>query len=216
MTSILIKIIPLDLASTLSPGILALAIILLGSKNYPKARTLAMLCGTLLVAVILAILGFVIGNNVTPGTDPTVRSAIIDMVFGLVFVYYGIKIILSKERKIEPKEGSGAQFFKWFAIGFIISATNFDAVLLNFAAAKEVGDAAINYFDKIILLIINSLFFALPIILPLVAYLIFPKFAGAMLEKLNRVVLKYSRYILFAMFFLFGLYFLIKGIGFFF
>ncbi len=215
MGSILIKIIPLDLAATLSPGILALAIILLSSKVHPKARTFSLLCGTLIVAVIIAVLGFILGNNVTPGTEPTITSAVIDTIFGLVFVYYGIKILLSKERKVKPKESEGYQFFKWFAIGIAISATNFDAVFLSFAAAKEVGDAVINYFDKIMLLAVNVLFFVLPIVLPLALYLIFPKFAGRILEKINRVVLKYNRYILFLMFVIFGIYFLSKGLGFF-
>jgi len=88
-------------------------------------------------------------------------------------------------------------------------------VFLSFAAAKEVGDAVINYFDKIMLLAVNVLFFVLPIVLPLALYLIFPKFAGRILEKINRVVLKYNRYILFLMFVIFGIYFLSKGLGFF-
>src|SRR4030066_421520 len=113
MISLLIKIIPLDLAATLSPGILALVIILLGSKNHPKAKTISL-------------------------------------------------------------------FF-----GILIAATNFDALFLCFAAAREVGEAGINDFSKIILVIVNLIFYTLPLTLPLFIYLIMPDLAQRMLTKFN-------------------------------
>jgi len=214
MASILIKILPLDLAATLSPGVLALAIILLGSKNQPKAKALILLLGMLLVAIAITVFGFILGNNVTPGVEPTLTSAIIDAIFGLFFLFYGFKIILGPERMIKPREEK-VRFWRLFILGFLVSATNFDALFLSFAAAKEVGDAAVHFGAKSILLAVNIFFFTLPIMLPLIIYLLFPEFAGRVLANINRIVLKYSRYILFAMFMIFGIYFLSKSLGFF-
>jgi len=215
MTEVLVKIIPLDLAATLSPGILALTIILLGGEIQPKARSFSFLFGTLIIAIAIAILGFVLGKVATPGIEPTTVSAVIDLIFGLFFLFYGMKILLAKEILIKAEEGRGFHFFKWFVVGIIVSVTNFDAVLLSFAAAKEVGDAVVGDPDKIILLIVNIFFFVLPTTLPIALYLLFPKFAVGVLEKINQVVIKYSRYILFVMFVIFAIYFLYKGIGFF-
>jgi len=216
MTTILIKIIPLDLAATLSPGILALTLILLGSKTHPKIRTFSLLFGTLLVAIAIAILGMTI-SKAAPTAKPTLISATIDLTLGLIFIYFGIKQIFSQERKIKERDDAGGyQIIRWLIIGLVISATNFDAVLLSLAAAKEVGDAAVNDFNKIILLAVNILFFIAPTSLPFILYLIFPRFAAKFLGKLNKIVLKYSRYILFLMFAVFGVYFVYRGIKFWF
>lgn len=215
MASLLIKIIPLDLAATLSPGILALSIILLSGRNKPKEKTFSLLLGTLVIAITIAIAGFFLGQAATPKVGPTLASAIIDCILGIVFILWGFKLLSSKERKIKNQEGGGPEFFKWFTIGIVVSATNFDAVLLSFAAAKEVGNSALGILSLIILLIVNIFFFVLPTSLPMAIDLLFPKFTGLLLEKINRVVLKYSRYILFAMFLIFGIYFLSKSLDFF-
>lgn len=216
MFATLIKIIPLDLAATLSPGILALTLILLGNKNYPKIRTLSLLVGTLIVAAAIIFAGLFLADATPAATGPTLISTIIDLILGLVFVYFGLKQIRSKDRKLNEHESAqGYQILRWLVIGILISATNFDAVLLSLAAAKEVGDAAIDSISKIILMTINALFFVAPTALPLILYLIFPRFAAKSLGKLNAVVFKYSRYILMIMFLIFGLYFLCRGIKYF-
>lgn len=216
MLQLLLKIIPLDLASTLSPGILALSLILLGSKTHPRIRTFSLLVGTMLVAIAIAILGFTISKAAPTAEKPTLISALIDLALGLIFIYFGIKQIFNQERKIkEHDDAGGYQIFRWLIIGIIISATNFDAVLLNLAAAKEVGSSAIKEINKIILLAINILFFIAPTSIPFILYLIFPRFAAKFLGKLDKIVLKYSRYILFLMFMIFSIYFLYRGVVFF-
>lgn len=216
MFSLLIKIIPLGFGAIVGcPMILALALLLLGSKNHAKIRTFAFFFGNLIVAVAVAILGFSLGHSVPESAKPTMISAIIDTILGLFFIIFGIKILFSKDHKVKEKEESGYKIVRWFLIGFLISVTNFDTVLLSLAAAKEIGESAVNEINKIILLIINILFFTAPIGLPLILYLIMPKLARPILEKINQVVFKYSRYILFIMFVGFGIYFCYKGFKFF-
>lgn len=216
MTNVLVKIIPLDLASALSPGILALIIVLLASKNHSKAHIFGFFLGSLLVAIGIALFGFTIGNNFDTDVNPTLSSAIIDFVLGIFFIFYGLKLFFSKEkeRNLDEKEDK-LKIFKWFAIGLLISITNFDAVLLSFASAKIVGDAEIDSFAKWILLIINVLFFILPITLPILLKIIFPKIAESVLTKLNVFLKKYAKYIILIMFLVFGLWFMWKGIKYF-
>jgi putative Mn2+ efflux pump MntP len=215
MASLLVKIIPLDLAAALSPGIFALTLVLLGSQFHPKIRTFSLFLGTLVVAAGLALAGLALGQATPSEVKATLLSAVIDFLLGGIFIFLGIKAVLAKERKVEPKEAPKPQIVKWILIGLVISVTNFDAVFLTLAAAKEVGGSNINEISKIILLLANILFFTLPTTLPLLFYLFLPNLAGRILGKVNHIVLKYSRYVVFVLLVIFGIYFIYRGLKFF-
>ncbi len=216
MFEVLIKVIPLDFAAILSPGILALAIVLLGSKFHPKLKTVSLFVGTLIVAVGIALLGFTLGQTIPAGMGKNSISAIVDLVLGIIFILFGVWMIISKQQAAKSSsKDQEAKIAKWFFVGFVISITNFDAVFFSFTAAREVSKADIGDMSKIIILVVNILFFSLPIWLPLILYLILPDFAERILAKINVFVLKYSKYILFILFLIFGLFFAFRGIEFF-
>lgn len=215
MLTLLAKIIPLDLASTLSPGLLALVIVILGGKNHSKLHVVSLFCGTLLVGISATFIGFALATSVDTGIKQNLTESIIDIVLGIFLIIYGLKVFFSHERKITLKEESDLKIFKWFGLGLVITITNFDALFLNFTAAKEVGNANVTEVAKIFLLGVNLFFFTLPITLPLFLYCVFPNFAGLILAKINRFVLKYSRYIILILFVVFGLFLLWRGVAFF-
>jgi len=215
MVDVLIKIFPLDLASIFSPGILALVIILLAQKEHGLARSIALGLGSLLVAVMLAFLGLKMGQNVQDVNNTKIIDNIVDLVLGAVCLYFGLRSLLYKEKEKNPqsiKTNQSAQIAKWFLIGFVISITNFDAVIFNFSAAKEVGQSTINDLEKTILLIMNSLFFVAPIIIPLVIYLLVPKLADKILKPINDFLTKYGRYIVGIIFIGFAVYLIYQGL----
>jgi hypothetical protein len=215
MLSTLIKIIPLDLAATLSPGILALTIIILGSKNHPRAHVLSLLLGSLAVGIGVSILGYLLGNSVDTDIKPTILSASIDLVFGLILTIFGLKIFFTRDVKIKVKEEQQLKIFKWLSLGFLITITNFDALLLNFTAGRIVGDAEILTIDKWALIIVNLLFFILPITLPVFLQLVMPKIAEQVLASVNHFMIQWGKYIILVMFVAFGIMFLIRGAKFF-
>jgi len=215
MFSALIKIIPLDLAATLSPGILALALLVLGDKNHARTHILSLFSGSLLVGIGVTLLGFVLGNSFNANLHPTVASAIIDLVLGIFFVIYGLRILFSRGKKVSLKEDTRLKVLKWVGIGIATTATNFDALFLIFTASKEVGDAEVNKLAKFVLLVINLFFFTLPITLPLFLKPVFPQKAKLILEKINEFALRYSRYIVFLMFLIFGIFLLYRGLHYF-
>lgn len=216
MLETLAKILPLDLASAMSPIILALCIVLLAKKEHGLSRVVAMGVGSLIVAVALAILGMKLGQNVQDLNNTSAVDNIVDLILAVLFLYFGIRGLTHKENQHQSKvleKSSSRQLAKWFLIGFVISATNFDAVMLNFSAAKEIGQTAINYGEKIILLIIGGIFFTLPILLPLTIFLAVPKLAQKILNPIDAFLGKYGRYIVAVIFLGFAIYLFYKGIS---
>lgn len=216
MIELLCKVIPLDFASTLSPGILALSVILLTDKKFGKIHLFYLFLGILMLAIIVNIVGFSIGKIGPSGPEQNLTSASVDIILGIIFIAFGIKVLVSKERAFHSNTAKqGQHIFKWITIGFLISALNFDALFFSLAAAKEVGDSQIESVAKIVLMLLNVFFVTLPATFPLVLYVIFPVVAHRILEKVNKYVLKYSRFILFIIFIIFGLVLLKEGLSFF-
>lgn len=210
MAHLLFTVIPLDLAATLSPGILALTLILLGSKKSGISSTLSLLIGNLITSGIIITAAFLLTQVTTVKTGPNTISAVIDVALGIFFVLYGIKVLRTKDGKFKLKNKSSSSL-KWLIIGFIISITNFDAVLLSFTATREVAASNLNFLSKVVLSGMNAFFFVLPITLPLGLCLLFPKIGERFLKKLNKYVMKYSRFIIFLMFVVFGIYFILRA-----
>jgi threonine/homoserine/homoserine lactone efflux protein len=217
MTDLLVKIIPLDLASTLSPGILALAVYLLSNKDYRIARTVSFWAGSLLVAIILAVIGLKLGSTIQDPNNKRIIDNIVDLILSAIFFYFGIKSLLVKDKNRKENnvdKHHSRDLWKWFLIGLVISITNFDAVIFNLTAAKEIGQSVVGDTSKFLLLIMGMVFFTLPIILPLVLYLIMPKLAQKVLDPLNTFLTKYGQYIVAIIFIAFAVYLLIKGLQF--
>ena len=215
MFELLIKVIPLGIGSTISPVVFGIALTLLGGKHYPKQRILAYLLGAVITVVILAIVGMLIGSGAVAGAA-LIPSASIDILIGFLLIVFGIKSALSKKEEKSDislgHEKPSPQLAKWFLIGFIINITNFDAVMLNITAIKEIFEAGIAPAYEIILAVICDLLFLLPILLPLFVYLIMPNTAEKILSPIGAAAEKYGKYILAAIFFVFGVYLLSKGL----
>jgi len=216
MMSLLLKIIPLDLAATLSPGLIALTVILLGTGFHSKLKVLALLLGNILTGLIIVALGFYVGTSLPQGVQQNSVEAVINILLGLFFIYFAFKTVC-REEKIDllSQEQSSTNFIKWLILGFLVSITNFDAVFLLFTATKEVGNEKLEIIAKVLLSTMNLLFFILPVSLPFILYLIFPNFAKNFLEKFNSFLVRYSKYIIFILFLIFAVYFIVRGLKFF-
>ena len=218
MSSLLIKVLPLQFASILSsPVIFALTLFLFSRKKFAIGRVLAMLIGALIVAIFLAICGFGIGQNFNIDTPHhhALGKAIIDFILALVMLYFGISGFFKKpnnKKEKKEKHDQSRRLGKWLIIGLIVSLSNFDVVILNFTAAKEIGTASIKYLDKIILLIIGVLFFIAPVLLPFIFYLTMPAVAEKILLPINTFLKKFGHYLVAVILIVFAIYLFYKGI----
>ena len=213
MFDLLVKVIPLAIGSTLSPVVFGIALTLLGGKHYPKQRTLAYLLGAVLTVVILAFVGMLIGTGAVAGSQ-LAPSPSIDILIGFLLIIFGLKTLFSKEKEKSDialgHEKTSSQLAKWLFIGFVVNITNFDAVMLNITAIKEIFESGAGY--EILLTVICDVLFLLPILLPLFVYLLMPSTAKKILEPVGSAAEKYGKYILAAIFLIFGIYMLSKGL----
>ncbi len=216
MFELLIKIAPLAVASTMSPVVFGIVIALLAGKKHQMKRTLAFFLGAIITVVILAIVGaFLGGGGADLGVKAIHPSASMDWVLGVLFIAFGVlEARPSKDRvsKVKGKEDMPG-LVKWFIVGFLTNILNFDAVLLNITAVKEVFGSGIAFGDELAVTILCDLFFLLPVLLPLVVYLLWPDRAKRMLEPLGSMMKKYGNYIVMVIFFVFGGYLIMKGLG---
>jgi len=217
MFQTIVSILPLDAASALSPVIFAITIFLLSSTYHRKIKILSFLAGALVVGIFTTLIGFYIGSRLSihDKTNPVV--ALLDLTFGTVFLYFAIRSLLSKNRKMPTeKHRNKHTLLRWISIGILVNVTNFDAVMLNLTAAKIIG-AAQHLSDpaKIVLFSLNMFFFTLPVTLPVFFQVAFPIKARLMLSGVKFFLLAYARYITAILFFIFGIVFINKGIQFF-
>ncbi|MBU0671079.1 GAP family protein [Patescibacteria group bacterium] len=213
----LLQIIPLNLAATLSPGILAVAVILLGSKVKPVSKTIALLIGCSLTSIGLIVFGSFLGQITQPDHAGAAKvAAIVNLLLGGFLIFYGIKLVATKEKNANLKNASSAKYWKLIMAGILLTVFNFDAVILSFTAAKEVSESMILDLPvKIICTIFNFLCFTIPVTLPLLLFLVVPKVAQKVLAKINNILTKYGKYIIFVIFMLMGSGLVYQGLKYF-
>jgi len=144
------------------------------------------------------------------------RSAIVDIIFGCVFLSFGFASLFFKARSAAAfAKFSVRSVWIWLPLGFILNFTNFDAIVLIITAAREIEKAGLDSFQRVLLLIINSIFYTLPVLFPLLVFLLLPHRAGRILGKVSSFMVSYSKYIALVLLTSFGLFFLIRGLSFF-
>lgn len=210
MTLLIPEVLGLGLGMIMSPGLLAVTIFLLGREKNNLKRACFFLLGNILTLAILICLGFFIGTNLNSNPQASFHKGL-DFLIGIIFIFFGVKALLSKERKI--KESKSPKIFLWFILGFAFSITNLDADTLFIVAMREIFHSGILILQRILLITYCSLMILLPVILPIFVYCIFPQKSKKILEKIDKPVKKYGKYFIVAIFILFGILFLLKGFG---
>ncbi|MFA5077705.1 MAG: GAP family protein [Candidatus Micrarchaeia archaeon] len=213
MLELLLKIIPLGIASTLSPGILAVVIAILSSKEKAVEKAVFFAAGSAVAALLIVGFGLFAGGAPTDGKTAPISSSA-DLVLGALLVLFGIASLRhGQERDGIQRRNKGAGPLRWFSIAFILNITNFDAVLLLFTAVHQVAQAGVGKIYEMALVSVSSLFFLLPALAPLGMYVLFPGRMKQVLEPVRAKLLKYGGALCAAIFLAFGIYLLLKGAG---
>lgn len=212
MAGLFLSILPLAVASAASPVILGVSVALLARKRTSAA--VALLLGGAIVALILAAAGISVAAEDDKAAEALgMKPRAADVAIGALLLAFGIKALLEKPKKESAPSGAGKArgFYRWLALSFIGNITNFDAVLLNLAAVREIFNSTAALAYKLALLAFCDFFFVAPALVPLALYSFAPEKSARLLSPVGRWMQKYGRYIIGAIFTLFGLFLMLKA-----
>ncbi len=208
MNTEIVKILTLQIAAIISPVIFSIALIILSQKKNASKNAFYFMIGSVLVAIIVILLGLIIGKRIGPPNIHQEFGKIIDVLLIIIFIFLGLKTLFGKantKNNISNLESLDSR--KFLKIGFMINLVNLNSIVALFAASKEIPLSSLNIPTAILLAIFGILCFSVPVSVPLIIYLIFPTKAQTILTPINTFFTKYGKYIVGVVFMLFALYF---------
>ncbi len=214
MDVLLAKLIPLALGSAISPTILAVAVLILGSPNRPRFRMAVFGVGALAVLLAVGIVGLVaLTHTVSKAAHQSDAEATVDLVLGLVLLALAVRTVLRHPKPSSPAHSPSKKtgIAETLGLGVVMMATNFSTLVLFIAALKEIDIAKVGPFNEAIALTILIVFAMLPILLPMAFYQVAPRSAQNILGRIGAFTGRHKRTISLVIFTAFGLYLLLKG-----
>lgn len=198
MNELIARVLPLALAGAISPTVLAVVLVVLSEKRYPKLRGLAFLAGTTTVVVAISLLVvFVLGSAVPDsqkGSDSDL-SGYIDLGFSVLLLAlaaftFSRRNHPHKEHHDSSKE-PGARLSRFYAIGAAIMLLNFTTLAVFLPALKEIAIDKVSEADRIAALVVVDVIVLTPAWLPVLLYLVSPRLARKVLDPLNDLLLRH-------------------------
>jgi hypothetical protein len=212
-----IKVLPLALASAVSPASLAVSLVILGGKSHPRTKALAYLLGGAVVAAALTAAGFLLAHGDASSASPH-SHAVTDATLGAVLVILGIAALALKSGKdgsLLDRLGSQPerrQIATCGLMGLLAMGLNVSSQVPFLAAVREVGRADVSVEVKAVALGVSWILLLLPMTLPLLIYLIAPQAAARIMTPISVAATKYGRYLVAAICLIIGAVFIYDGV----
>jgi len=186
------KILPLALAGAISPTVLAVVLVVLSEKRYPKLRGLAFLAGTTTVVVAISLLVVFVFGSAVPDSQKGSNSDLsgyIDLGFAVLLLALAA---LTFSRRNHPhkehhdsSQEPGARLPRFYAIGAVIMLLNFTTLAVFLPALKEIAIDKVSDADRVTALVVVDVIVLTPAWLPVLLYLVSPNLARKVLNPLN-------------------------------
>ncbi len=217
MDQLFLKVLPLALASAVSPGSLAIALVILGRPGHPRLSAFAYLLGATVVTIVFTILGLLLASGSVSAAGPHTHAQI-DAVLGSLLLVLGVAALAMKPSKDHAAfsglsaQSEPRQLATFAFTGLLVMGLNVSSLVPFLAAVRTVGKAAVSDEVKILALSIAWLLLLLPMILPLVVYLVAPRAAAKILAPISAVATKYGRFLVAAICLILGAVFVWEGV----
>lgn len=213
MGSTFAHMLPLALGAAVSPTVLAVLLILLGSGTRGRARGLAFAAGALgtLAAVTVVLLPLMRTLNTHHRQRNAVWS-IGDLVLGLLLIALGVRNLLHRPEPKPPKQPRDGRAATDVALGIVMMCTNASTLVLYVAALKEIVRGKDGASGEILLVVVLYLIATVMVWLPLLVSFVFPDAADRILGGMNQWMRAHQREVGIAICFGFGIYLLVKGL----
>jgi MFS family permease len=218
--TLLLEILPIALAAAISPTSFALIIVLLSLSKRPKTSGTGFLVGSFLVILVAALLGMIAAEGVLTRAEPGPFKIWIDLFLGIIVLYYGFKILLTKNAWFEEKElelptnnkSATSEFLSSLVLAMGLFALNFITTALVFLGGSKIAAAGLGWLGTLISLLVLMAITLSMVALPVLIYFLTPKKADKILFKLNKWIKKNGHYLTAILIIIIGFYFLYNGL----
>jgi energy-converting hydrogenase Eha subunit B len=221
--SVLLEIIPLALVAAISPTSFALVIVLLSLSKRPKTSGTGFLLGSFLVILAAAFLGILAaeGAFLLSRAEPTPLKSVIDLLLGIIVLFYGFKILLMKNAWFEEKEielptsnkSPTSEFLSSMFLAMGLFALNFITTALVFLGGSKIAAADLGWLGTLISLLVLIAISLSMVAIPVLIYFLTPQKADKILYKLNKWIKKNGHYLTAILVIIIGLYFIYNGLN---
>jgi len=161
---------------------------------------------------VICIVFLAIGSATTSGGAPSLTTASIDIILGILLLYASARSLLKKgESKTFDLSTMGTTAIA--STGAFFGVGNISSSLPALAASKDIGVAVISPIDKAIAFVITMLIALCWSWAPLALYIASPKNFDRYLDPVTRWLRKYGGQLIAAVFLLVGVYLLVRGIS---
>lgn len=222
MSDLLAQTVPLSLAAAISPLVLMGMLALLGGQTRPRLHAIAYAAGVVGMITVLLVGGLALiglsksGTHTSPLTSPWVELAT-----GLLLIAFAVLMVRPKHQTDEEKaQQKHRQLIKpdaplaaFTLLGVVLMLTNFSTIIVLIAVLKNVAKADAPLGDEVVALAIVGFITALPATAPLAAALFGGAALSAKVTALGAWTNRNGKYILAALFLVFGLQDIIKSLG---
>jgi Sap, sulfolipid-1-addressing protein len=203
-------------AAAAAPIAIVVTALILGKSANPVLGGWTFVAGAAFLDVVFAVV-ILAADLFEEGGD---AGAIVDVGLGVLFVAMGLIAVFETEspekdaaRRARAESIATAKLSTLFLAGILVQVINFDAIAVFGGALKDIGEADITTGQEIFatafgLAIMLSVYYV-----PIVIYMIDPKRAVPLLERMTEWIMANSRMIEVVVGLGFGAYFLAKGLA---
>jgi CBS domain-containing protein len=168
---------PLALAAAVSPGLLAIVLLILSSENRPKARAWSYLVGVVTVILVVTLVGIVTLRAVVEafGTSPTGWSVAVKVVVAILLLGLGLRYLRRPDSLpagqrpwLEDRlRAAGPPVF--YVLGVATMSTNWSTLMLYLSALEVVRSSATSTAITLSASFVVLLITISPLLLPVLA-----------------------------------------------
>ncbi len=220
--NLLAVVVPVALVAAISPTTFTVMVLLMSLSKKPKTCGLGFLSGSLIIIGLAALLGLFAaeGASFVVNTNLNILPGWINIILGVIILYFGIKISLNKDYKSSEENSENRLKDRYHAFGFFSSVLlamglftlNLITTVLVFFASSQIAASSVNWIGQIISLILLVTITLLLVEIPLIISFLTPQKADDILSRLNEWIQKRGHYLTAGLAIIIGLYILFNGL----
>lgn len=214
MENTLAKLLPVAVASAVSPLLLTASILTLASSKRALAKSLMLVVGAFLTLVPVSVFILFFDKSVAQiqaGSSGTGRD-ILHVVVGLALIALVTHNLLKKNKKKSRPMVAKNNLWEYVGAGFGLMLVNVTTLMMYVPAAAILNQGGLSVVDKVAGLVEMVLFSLLPLLIGPAMVLILGRHANTVLLPMNRFMNKYGNDLIAVIFGILGLILFLQGL----